>query len=244
VKRKGRILLIAAILAALAALFYLVPAGRWLLDLVAWVRGAGTRGVLLYFVIYVLAAVVLFPESILTMGAGFLYGPFWGTALISPASVIGATLAFLAGRFLARDWVARKVAGNPKFEAIDSSIGYRGLYIVFLLRLSPLFPFNLLNYALGLTRVRLKEFVIASFIGMLPGTFLYAYLGSSVTTAAQLLSGKAPHGGHWGQVLFFGGLAATAIVTALIAHNARKALSRAFETEAREGSSKMGATPL
>ena len=240
---KVRILLIVAILVGVAALFYFVPAGLWLLDLVAWVRDAGAKGVTVYFVVYVLAAVVLFPESILTMGAGFLWGPVWGTALVSPASVIGATLAFFTGRFLARGWVARKVAANPKFEAIDSSIGHRGFYIIFLLRLSPLFPFNLLNYALGLTRVRAREFVIASFIGMLPGTFLYTYLGSSVTTAAKLVSGKAAHGGGGSQVLFFGGLVATAIVTALVAHSARKALHRALANQSGESNSKVEITP-
>lgn len=241
---RTRILLIAASLVGVAALLHWLPAGRWLLDLVAWVRGAGAKGVVLYFLVYVLAAVVLFPESILTMAAGFLYGPIWGTALVSPASVSGATLAFLVGRFFVRDWVARKVATNMKFEAIDSSIGQRGFYIVFLLRLSPLFPFNLLNYALGLTRVRTKEFVVASFIGMLPGTFLYTYIGSSVTTAAELLSGKATHGEHWSQMLFFGGLAATVIVTALVAYSARKALRRALASVPADSNSKMGVTPL
>ena len=124
---------------------------------------------------------------------------------------------------------------HPRFAAIDEAIGESGFKIVFLLRLSPIFPFNLLNYALGVTRVRFRDYVIASLLGMLPGTFLYVYLGSLVTNASELLSGKRPEAGIWGQVLYWGGLAATLLVTVLITRIARKALDRALQRKEPAG---------
>ena len=235
IARKGLLWLLGLMLAALAAALYLFPLSEWVLGLINWARSLGTTGLVIYFVFYSLGVVVLFPGSLLTLGAGFLYGPFRGTLLVSPASVLGATLAFLVGRFLARDWVAQRISANPKFTAIDEAIAARGFYIVLLLRLSPVFPFTLLNYSLGLTRVKLREYVIASFIGMLPGTFLYVYLGSLITNASQLLSGHPPPSGVWGQVIFLGGLVATLLVTWLITHVARRALDRAL---ANTGSAK------
>lgn len=215
--------------AALVAGLLLLPVNHWALLLVEWIRDAGAVGVVVYTLAYILATVLLLPGSILTLGAGFAYGPVWGTVLVSPVSVVAATLAFVLGRTVARNWVSRRMEKNPRFAAINKAIGESGFKIVFLLRLSPIFPFNVLNYALGLTRVRLRDYVIASFFGMLPGTFLYVYLGSLVTSASELLSGKRPSAGPWGQVLYWGGLAATLLVTVLITRIARRALNRALE---------------
>lgn len=227
---------IATILAGLliAGLVFL-PVNQWALRLVEWVHGAGALGVLVYALSYVLATLFLLPGSILTLGAGFAYGPVWGTLLVSPISVLAATLAFVLGRTLARNWVSRRMERYPHFAAINRAIGASGFKIVFLLRLSPIFPFNLLNYALGLTRVRLSDYVIASFLGMLPGTFFYVYLGSLVTNASELLSGKRPSVGAWGQAFYWGGLAATLLVIVLITRIARRALSRALEARGEDG---------
>ncbi|MCI0402939.1 MAG: TVP38/TMEM64 family protein [Acidobacteria bacterium] len=230
-KTRNAILVLVAILALAAA--YLLPLGQWALRLVEWVRGAGATGVVIYFLVYISATVLLLPGSILTLGAGFVYGPIFGTLFVSPASVLGATLAFLLGRSVARGWIAARVARNPKFAAIDEAVGRDGFKIVLLLRLSPVFPFSLLNYALGLTRVRLRDYVLASVIGMLPGTFLYVYLGSLITNAAQLVSGQRPQGGMAQQALFWGGLVATALVTALITRTARRALDTALAQNTR-----------
>jgi uncharacterized membrane protein YdjX (TVP38/TMEM64 family) len=231
-KTKKRIFIALALVAAVIAAARIFPLAAWISEFIGWVRGAGSLGMLFYFLFYSVGVVVFFPGSLLTLGAGFLYGPFLGTLLVSPASVAGATMAFLVGRFVARDWVAHKIAASPKFAAVDEAIGTRGFYIVLLLRLSPVFPFTLLNYTLGLTRVKLRDYVLASFLGMLPGTFLYVYLGSLITNAAQLLSGQRPSGGAWGQAFFIFGLVATAVVTWLITRIARRALDRAL-TSAR-----------
>jgi uncharacterized membrane protein YdjX (TVP38/TMEM64 family) len=214
---------------ALAPALLLLPVNRWALVLVEWIREAGAIGVGVYALVYVLATLLFLPGSILTAGAGFAYGPLWGTLLVSPVSVLAATLAFILGRSLARDWISRRVQGHPHFAAIDRSIGESGFKIILLLRLSPIFPFNLLNYALGLTRVRLRDYVLASFVGMLPGTFLYVYVGSLVTNASELLSGTRRRAGGWEQVLYWGGLAATLVATIVITRIASKALHRAIE---------------
>lgn len=218
---------IALLGAAVALGAWWLPFDRWLLGLAAWIQGAGAVGVVTYSIVYVLATVLLLPGSVLTLAAGFAYGPVWGTLLISPVSVTAATLAFLLGRSVFRGWVLRRVAGDPRFAAIDKAVGDNGFKIVLLLRLSPVFPFNLLNYALGVTGVSLGSYVLASFIGMLPGTFLYVYLGSLVTNASQITSGTARAGAP-GQVLYFTGLVATLVVTVLITRIARKALREAI----------------
>jgi uncharacterized membrane protein YdjX (TVP38/TMEM64 family) len=171
------------------------------------------------------ATVLLMPASVLTLGAGFAWGPVYGSLLVVVASNLGALAAFLLGRTALREQVARRIAGQPRFAAVDAAVAERGFRVVLLLRLSPLFPFNLLNYALGLTRVRPRDYVLASFLGMLPGTVLYVYLGSLVTSVAQLSRGERPAAGTSGHVLFWGGLAATVLVTVYVTRLARRALA-------------------
>ncbi len=227
--KNSRIALAATAVTVFVAALILLPLRQWTLWLIEWVRGLGTIGVLVYTFVYVAAAVLMFPASLLTLAAGFLYGPLWGTLLVSPTSVLAATLAFLLGRSVAREWIKHRIKTNPRFSAVDAAVGENGAKVVFLLRLSPIFPFTLLNYALGLTRVRLRDFIFASFVGMLPGTFLYVYLGSSVANLAALASGKATRGGPWEHVLFWGGLAATVLVVTLVTRTARQALNRSLQ---------------
>ena len=187
-------------------------------------RATGATGVVLFFAAYVLATVFVIPGSVLTLAAGFAYGPFWGLVLASPASVVGATCAFVLGRTVLRQWAERKLAASDRARAIDAAVGREGFRLVLLLRLSPLFPFSVLNYVLGLSRVRLRTYVVASFIGMLPGTALYVYLGSLAPAAAQLAS--APAKASTAQaVLYAVGFAATAVVLALGTRAAKQALS-------------------
>lgn len=220
-----------AAVAVLGAVVVLFPVNRWALDLIEWVRGSGALGTIIFSLVYVLATVLMLPGSVLTAGAGFIYGPLRGLLLISPVSVGAALLAFLVGRFVARDWVARRVKKNPKFAAIDEAVGEKGLKIVILLRLSPVLPFNLLNYALALTSVRLRDYLLGSFIGMLPGTFLYVYLGSLVTSASELAAGKKPSAGPWGHAVYWGGLIATVVATVIITRLSTRALKDSLKTD-------------
>jgi uncharacterized membrane protein YdjX (TVP38/TMEM64 family) len=139
----------------------------------------------LFILIYIAGAVLFVPGAILTIGGGALFGLWWGTVYVSIGATIGATAAFVIGRYLARGWVRARLEGNPRFAAIDDAVGREGWKIVALTRLSPVFPFNLLNYAYGLTAVSLRDYVIATWAGILPGTVLYVYIGSLGGTLAH-----------------------------------------------------------
>src|SRR5580700_9524287 len=144
-----------------------------------WVQGAGLRGTLLFGLVYIPAAVLLVPASMLTLGAGFVFGVARGTVIASLGSTAGASAAFIVGRTVGHDWVAGRMAGYPALEAIGRAVESEAFKVVLLTRLSPLLPFNLLNYAFGLSSVPFKTYVLASWVGMLPGTILYIYLGSA-----------------------------------------------------------------
>jgi uncharacterized membrane protein YdjX (TVP38/TMEM64 family) len=224
-KRKWKLAAAAVTVVALAVAAALLPVGYWAIAFVEKVRNASAAGVALFGAVYLIAPLLLLPASLLTLGAGFLYGPLWGTLLVSPLSVAAASIAFLLGRTVARQAVERRIGGDPRFAAIDGAIGENGFRIVLLLRLSPVIPFNLLNYALGLTRVRFGTYLLASFIGMLPGTFLYVYLGSAATSAAQL---SQHTGGSASRAAFWAGIAATIAVVFVLTRIARRALGRAL----------------
>ncbi len=135
----------------------------------------GAWGWLLFILLYALGTVLFFPGSLLTLAGGALFGPLWGTLLNLSAATLGATLAFQLARYLAADWVEQKTRG--RLQQLKSGVENEGWRFVIMVRLIPLFPFNLLNYALGLTRIRLSHYMIASYIGMLPGALAYTYLG-------------------------------------------------------------------
>jgi uncharacterized membrane protein YdjX (TVP38/TMEM64 family) len=225
-RRALRLLGVVALLAVLFAAVRTLPVDRHLLDVVDWIRGAGLVGAAVFVVAYVVATVLFVPGSILTLGAGFAYGVIVGTALVWAAANVGAALAFGLGRTLARDWIAGKVAANPRFAAIDHAVGRQGFKIVLLTRLSPVFPFNLLNYAYGLTRVASRDYVLASLLGMLPGTLMYVYFGSLVTSLTELAAGS-PSRGAMGQTLYFVGLALAVGVGVYVTRVARAALATA-----------------
>jgi uncharacterized membrane protein YdjX (TVP38/TMEM64 family) len=193
--------------------------------LLSWVADLGTWGPLIYIVIYILACVFFIPGSILTLGAGVLFGVIKGSIIVSIASTLGATCAFLVGRHIARDWVSKKIQSNPKFQAIDEAVAREGWKIVGLTRLSPVFPFNLLNYAYGLTRVSLRDYFFASWVGMLPGGIMYVYIGSLAGEIAKIGGeGRSRTPAEW--ALYMVGLIATAAVTVYITRIARTALGK------------------
>ncbi len=188
-----------------------------------WVENLGTFGPIAFIIIYNLATILFIPGSVLTLGGGVIFGLFWGSIYVFIAATFGAIFAFLIGRYLTRDWVCKKIAKYPKFQAIDRAVANEGWKIVLLTRLSPLFPFNLLNYALGITQVSLKDYILGS-IGMFPGTVMYVYIGSlagdiamigtQTQSASQLL--------QW--TIRIIGFAATVAVTVYVTRIARKAL--------------------
>ncbi len=194
-------------------------------DLLDWIEDLGMIGPIVFILAYIIACVFFIPGSALTLGAGALFDVVRGSILASVASTIGATAAFVVGRYLARDWVAGKVKGNKNFSAIDEAVGREGWKIVGLTRLSPIFPFNLLNYAYGLTRVRLRDYVLASWIGMLPGTVMYVYIGSMARLGVEAAEATTAQ-----TVMRIVGLIATIAVTITITRIARNALKEKVES--------------
>lgn len=218
-----RIVVIGVLVAGAAVAAFTLPVADWVTTLAGRARNTGALGVVLFFAAYVVSTVAFLPGSILTLAAGFAFGPLWGLAIASPASVAGATCAFLLGRTLLRDWAAARVGESPRLRAIDAAVEREAFKIVLLLRLSPLFPFNVLNYALSLSKVRVGTYVLASFLGMLPGAALYVYLGSLAPAAAELTS-AAGRGGTTRTVFYVAGLVATIAAAVIGTRAARRAL--------------------
>lgn len=212
----------------------------WLPRFAATIDAMGPLGAVAFIAGYAVACVALVPASILTLAAGALFGLIKGTALVFAGATLGSAAAFLVGRHLVRGAVERRLQGDARFDAIDRAIGADGRRIVFLLRLSPVFPFVLLNYALGLTRVTLADYLIGG-VGMLPGTVLYVYYGRLAGDVAALASGaSAPrHAGYYA-VLFLG-LVATILVTTVVTRMARAALRA--QTDAGTSAPPLGSTP-
>lgn len=208
---------------AIGAGAVLLPLQQYLGDLLRLAQAVGAWGPLVLAAAYVPACLFFVPGTLLTLGAGFAFGVVRGTIAVSIGSVLGASAAFLTGRTLARDLIEERISRTARFRAIDQAVAHAGFKIVLLTRLSPFLPFNLLNYAFGLTRARFRDFVLASWIGMLPGTVMYVYLGSAVKNMAGLATGKID-GGIAATVLFFGGLAATIVTILLVTRIARRAL--------------------
>jgi uncharacterized membrane protein YdjX (TVP38/TMEM64 family) len=218
------VLAAAAVILLLAAAKY-VHVQELLKSALAWITGLGMWGPVIFIGIYILACVLFIPGAILTLGAGVIFGVVKGSVIVSIAATLGATCAFLAGRYLAREWVARKIEGNEKFKAVDEAVAREGWKIVGLVRLSPVFPFNLLNYAFGLTKVSLRDYFFASWIGMFPGTVMYVYIGSLAGDLARLGSeGRGRTPAEW--ALYVVGLLATVAVTVYVTRTARAALEK------------------
>ncbi|WP_084609798.1 TVP38/TMEM64 family protein [Archangium violaceum] len=224
-RRIGRWAVAVSGVLALVLAITLLPVDTWLLGLVERIRGMGLTGAVLYVAVYAVATMLMVPATALNLGAGFVYGPVYGTLLVVVASNLSSLASFLLGRTVLRERVARRLAGQPRFTAVDTAVAARGFRVVLLLRLSPIFPFSFLNYSLSLTRVRLRDYAPATTLGLLPATMLYVYLGSLVTSAAQLSQGERPDTGLSGQLFFWGGLAATALATVYITRLARRALA-------------------
>ena len=229
----AKLLIAAAILAVVVYAVKTLNLGARLQAATEYIRGLGAAGIVVYFGLYIVATLVGVATP-LTMVAGVIYGVAGGVAIVSPASVTAATIAFLLGRFVLRSTVEKKVSQNPKFAAIERAVGKNGFKIVGLVRLSPVFPFTLLNYGLGLTPVKLRDYVLASWLGMLPGTLLYVYLGYAVGDVGAIFAGKAAAAPtadatffelHGKKVLLAVGLAATIAVTTYVTKIARRALA-------------------
>ena len=217
----GRLVLVAVDLFALW--FVAREVGAAAPRFTAWIEGLGFWAPAFFIVGYAGSVVALVPASVLTLAAGAIFGLWKGTLYAFIAATLGSVGAFLVARYVARRAVASRIARYPKFSAIDRAVGGEGLKIVFLLRLSPVFPFSLLNYALGVTRVRLRDYAMASF-GMLPGTLLYVYYGKLIGDVATVAGGVSVEKDTAYWVVLILGLLATVVVTTVVTRAARRAL--------------------
>ena len=214
-----RLAVLALVVAGLAALPLAFDVGALWNGIVSWLRALGPAAAAVFVGIYVTTAVLLIPSTMLDFGAGAIFGVVWGSVLVSLAALAAATASFVTARLVGREWLLRRLAADPRFARLDEAVRREGWKIVILARLSPIFPFWLLNYGFGLTRLPLGHFVLATWLGMLPLVVLYVWTGSVVTRLAG--TGQAQTL-EW--VLYGTGLAATAALTVVVTRMARRVL--------------------
>ena len=215
----GKIIIGVVVVIGLIVAIRLLPTDEWLRALQGYVKGLGAAGYIVYALVYALCCVLFVPASLLTLGAGVIFGLVEGTIVVVVGATLGAVASFLLARGVMRRKVEGMTAGNEKFQALDKAIGREGAKIVFLIRLSPLFPFTYINYGFGLTGVRTLPYAIATLFGIIPGTFAFVYIGSLLATAAGDASGTQ-------KAVQIAGLAITIVVTVLVTRIARNAMKR------------------
>ncbi len=231
-----RVLALVAVLVALGSLSLRRSSGSWLIAALDAARTGGWAGRFLFGLTYALAAVLMLPASPITVAAGHAFGPAVGVLVAAPAACAGACIPFLLARTVAHDFVARQLGRFPRFPILAEAIRRSGFKVVTLLRISPLVPFPVLNYLLGATPLRLRHFVAGSFLGMLPGTILYAWMGSLIPDAQDLVNRR--QSSSWLVLL---GLV---LLTAGTATLARRALLVAFRSAAADAAAPgVAATP-
>ena len=180
-----KILLFAMLLAAFILLSHYLNFGGLFAEFRVWVRGLGYWGPFIYILFYMLAVTALFPGSVLTIAAGAIFGSLLGIAVVSAASTLGAGLSFLISRYFARDIVERWARKQDKLKKLDELVRIHGESIVAVTRLIPLFPYTLLNYGFGLTKIPFKTYIFWSWLCMLPGTVLYVVGTDAVVEAVM-----------------------------------------------------------
>jgi pyruvate/2-oxoglutarate dehydrogenase complex dihydrolipoamide dehydrogenase (E3) component/uncharacterized membrane protein YdjX (TVP38/TMEM64 family) len=227
--RTGKVILIVALAVAAAIGFFLLPLRHWFMQLEGYVQSLGAVGPIVVALAYVLCTVFFIPGSAITIGSGTLFGLKTGFLVVLVGANLGALCSFLLARTFLREKVARWAETNPKFHSLDKAIGKQGFKMVLLTRLSPVFPFVLLNYFLGLTAVRTRAYVLANLLGMLPATFLFVYIGAA---ARDAIAGQMEtSAGFYQQILKYIGLLATVAVVVIVTRVARKALREAERTQ-------------
>ncbi|TWU37678.1 TVP38/TMEM64 family inner membrane protein YdjZ [Novipirellula aureliae] len=213
--------IIVSIVICLLVAVRLLPIDQAMSSVKTWIAGLGFWGPFVLVLLYILATILFVPGTILTLVAGATFGLWIGFAVVSLGSTIGASLTFLIARYAAREKVAAMATGSRRFDAMDRAIAEGGWKIVGLLRLSPAIPFNLQNYLYGLTSIRFWPYVVTSWIAMLPGTFLYVYIGH--VSGAALGADRERSSAEWAMLAI--GLVATVIVTVYITRLASRKLN-------------------
>lgn len=228
--RNARLAILATLLVAAVVCAVLFPVQNWIVDLLEAIRRLGWWGPVAVAGLYVIANLLAIPGLFLTLGAGALFGVLGAVLCVAIGSTLGAVAAFVVGRTVARGWVERVIAGNPRLQAVDAAVAQNGFKVVLLTRLSPLFPYNLLNFSYGATRVSLRDYALGSALGMLPTTVTYSYLGSTLKNLADVAAGRAAPG-PLQQAFFVVGLLATVVATVYVTRLARRELVSAVSLD-------------
>jgi len=232
----------AALVIGMLVLGRQLPLDQWIEGSRGTIESLGLWGPVAFGAVYIAATVLMVPGVILTLAAGALFGSLVGTLTVSLSSVAGAAIAFLIARHLARERVEQRLAGNPRFAAIDRAIGQQGWKIVGLLRLSPAVPFSLSNYLYGLTAVAFWPYLAVSACAMLPATFLYVYLGDIGAKGIEAAVGAqtaSTSGFEWGFRIV--GLLATIAVTLYVTRIARRAIQEQTQIQVADEPEAVGA---
>lgn len=223
--RPLRVVPFLAVLALPMAATQLPPVRAAIIALVDAMRDGGPVGAAMFVGSYALGAVFTAPIALFAGMAGYVYGPVRGILLASPASVVAATTAFLVGRFMLAARIKRWTRDSPRWSAIDRAVAGEPFRIAVLLRLTPIAPQNFLSYGLSLTRVKVRTFMLATWLGLLPITCFQVYVGSLVRDVTELLDNKrAP--GAWGYAALVAGLLVSALAAFITARIAQKALAK------------------
>lgn len=228
--------LLAGILIGIGLGISLVPSpSTWHKEILRWREDLHYWGLLFLALAFIPGSLIMVPASVLFMLAGFFYDLLPALVAVSIGSALAATLLFLVGRFLARDWVAKKLSGHALFKALDHAVANHGFRIVFLTRLSPFIPFVFLNYAFSITRISLSVFLAGTWLGMVPAMLFWVYLGSTIKNLEILLAGKIEGDdltGSWRHFLVPGvGLVITLIVAGLVTRMARQSLTQVLQED-------------
>ncbi len=218
-----RLWLLALVLAGLSITLSLLPVTDWLQLSLVWAQTHTAYAWLIFIMLYMLAAVCMFPAVLLTLSAGIMFGVLAGTVLVSVASLLGAVLVFAVGRTVARAQVRRLVSRTDKFIALERAIRSKGFWMVLLIRLSPLFPYVVQNYLFSVSSISWRDYTVATWLGMLPGIVLYTSIGAAATNLAAIFSGQAV-AGTAGKALFVAGVVITLVIILVITRVAGKAL--------------------
>lgn len=210
------------------------PVAEKLVSFAVWARANPWQSVPLFIFTYVTVTVLMAPGWVLTVFGGYLYGWLAGTAVVSIASLLGAVAAFLAGRTLVRDWVSARAAKFPRFNAIDKAIRKKGFLVVFLTRVSAVFPYNLLNYLYGVTAIDLGRYTLATWLGMLPVIAMYVFAGATADDILALARGQTDSG-PTGIVVAIVAAVALVSVVVILTRTATRMLDEDLGTEESAG---------
>lgn len=221
-----KLLLFTVIIVIWYALLQVTPLDKWLLEVLSRIEQYGFWGPCIFILIYIPSCVLMFPDVLPNAAAGAIWGAGLGAAVASIGRLLGSTITFLLARRFSKRWQEQRMASDPKFAALSKAIEREGFRIVILLRLCPLFPVIMLNYGLGMTRVRLRSYMVGTLIGMIPRSLLVAYSGSGVRAVADIASGNGMQGAG-NPVIFWGGLVLSLVIVVFLANKARRLINDA-----------------